>query len=599
MKENPNLQKVLEGLFNRDEISSYNELGYNIYYRPNYPKNYTGGTVKGFDIDIFEYVFIDFDKKESALSVEDFIKEILSFPCEPSSIVYSGNGVHVYWKVSDLDALSFLRISRRLMRKFNTDDAVQTLAQLMRLPETLNTKNKDNLLECIEIHKTNKVYTCEELSKALPIISKEDEEYCIGHFNRVTGKDAVEISDKLPLRFSKLLRKNQEVNDLFIAPTTDRSKNDFRLGHILFGEGFDKDEAMSVLANTAKALTRAPIHRISYAKNIVDKIWIDEEAETFINLSPTVRDILERNDNEDLLGKRFPCHKLIDDTKHGYRLGQVIGIIGGSGVGKTTLTLNAFLWFAHNNPEYHHFFFSLEQPAGEIALRTKTICKDNTNLFDKIHIVSNYNDKGEFIHFSLSDIEAHLFEFQERTGFKVGAVVIDHIGVLKKETKNGENDGLIGICNKMKALAVKLQVMLIMLSQAPREKAGIGDLELNKDAAYGTVFFESFVDFLICLWQPLKRVYHMGAPTIMAFKFAKIRHKNQKHDVIKEDIRYQLFFDPETESLREVTQEEEKSLVYWNGQAVNQRKLDKKTDILTYVSRKEDQINEERKPDTH
>ena len=138
----------------------------------------------------------------------------------------------------------------------------------------------------------------------------------------------------------------------------------------------------------------------------------------------------------------------------------------------------------------------------------------------------------------------------------------------------------------MKSTAVSLQIMLLMLSQAPREKAGIGDLELNKDAAFGTVFFESFVDYCLCLWQPLKRAYAKGAPTIMSFKFAKIRHKNQKHDVIKEDQCYQVFFDPDTEKLRELTQAEETSAKFFVSVATNLRKMDRKTDIVSYVSRK-------------
>ncbi len=301
-----------------------------------------------------------------------------------------------------------------------------------------------------------------------------------------------------------------------------------------------------------------------------------------------MREILSKGE-ETIKGTRFPCNKLIDDTKHGFRLGQVLGIIGGSGVGKTTLTLNAFLWFSANNPDYHHFFFSLEQPSGEIANRIKTICGDDTNLYDRIHIVSNYGDDGNYINYSLATIEEHILNYQSSTKTKIGTVVIDHIGILSKETKNGENDGLIGVCRDMKSVAVRLNVMLIMLSQAPREKAGIGDLELSKDAAYGTVFFESFTDWCLCLWQPLKRAYTQGAPTIMSWKFAKIRHKNQKYDRIKEDECYQVYFDPETERLREMTQDEETSAKYFLNIATNMRKKDRKTDLVAYVSRRVDE----------
>lgn len=596
----PNKPRVLEGLFSDKDIKRYNKDGYNIYARPNHPKHYEAGTVSGSHIDVYTCCFIDYDcKTNTYASKTDFIEAVGLSGLNPSSIVDSGNGVHVYWKVSDLDAMSFLRLSRRLMRLFNTDDAVQTLAQLMRLPGTNNTKNKDHIVPCTQVYESDIRYTCEELDKSLPAITLEDEEYCKTHYDNVhnPGKRLENVSEALPPKFGKLLRANQEVKDIWSSTSDDRSKDDYRLGHILFGNDFTKEEAISVLINTAKAMSRAPIHRLNYATNIVEKIWTYEEAtdKSEVNLSPTVRDILVQSDDK-IKGTRFPCNRLVDDTEHGFRLGQVIGIVGGSGVGKTTLVLNKFIWFAQNNPNFHHFFISLEQPPGELASRIKTITQGNDALYDKIHIVSNYGADGEFKHLTLQDIEDHLLAFKKQTGFEVGATVIDHIGVINKKTENGENDGLIEVCRKMKGLAVRVNTMLIMLSQAPREKAGIGDLELDKSSAYGTVFFESFCDYVLLLWQPLKRVYSQGAPTIMALKFGKIRHKKQGVDRIQEDTCYQLYFDPNTEQLRELTQDEETAAKFFQNQAVHARKLDKKTDLVPYQSRRVIEDNET-KPD--
>jgi hypothetical protein len=101
-----------------------------------------------------------------------------------------------------------------------------------------------------------------------------------------------------------------------------------------------------------------------------------------------------------------------------------------------------------------------------------------------------------------------------------------------------------------------------------------------------TSAFEHFVDYLVTMWQPVKRMYSKGAPTIMAYKFCKIRHKNQLLDAIKEDVCYTLYFDPESELVRELTQIEEKSFDYWLKQATNKRKEDRKTEIIPYVSAK-------------
>lgn len=588
--QNPSLKRVVEGIFTDDEISALNESLYNIYYLPNHPSLYEGGNVSGFQIDQFNYVFVDMDLKDGKYASKDeFIVKLGSFSLNPTQVVDSGNGVHAFWRVKDLDANAYLRLSRRLIRYFNTDEAVGQIYQLMRLPDTVNTKDPEHFKPCEVLAETDSEYTCEELDRCLPIITHEDEQYCQQHYAKTYRKqDAIAIDEKIPLKFAKLLDSNAEVKDIWLGKTDDRSRDDFRLGHIMFASGFTRAEAMSVLVNTTKAMSRAPVHRSSYAANIVDKIWTFEiEGDKVeLNLSSSVKDILSRA-GDNIKGTRFPCWKYIDNTSHGFRLGQVVGLVAGSGVGKTAIALNMFLGFVRNNPDCTHFFVPLEQPANEIAERWKTLCQGEEHLYEKVHILSNYAEDGSFRHLSFSEIKDYLLKFERVTGRKVGCVVIDHIGALKKKGKDGENQGLMDICHEMKAFAVQTNTMLVMQSQAPREKAGIGDLELNKDAAYGTMYFEAYCDYLITLWQPLKRVYKDGAPTVTAFKFCKIRHKKQEHDFIKEDVCYRLMFDSNTEYLREMTQAEETSFDFFLKQATDKRKQDRNTDLVEYVSMKE------------
>ncbi len=579
---------VLEGEFTPDELIDHNSQDYNVYYLPNHPSRYDRSkTVDGSQVDTFNYVFVDFDLKDKQYaSKEDFYAHVLKNGPEPSRMVDSGGGVHVYWRVSDLDAMSYLRLSRRLMRKFNTDEAVGQIYQLMRLPGTVNTKTQNDYKLCEEVYSTETVYTCEELDRILPPISLVDEAYCKQHFDKTYRvKGDIKVNTTLPLKFSHLIASSQEAKEIWSGNTGDRSKADYRLAHIMFAQGFSKDEAMSVLVNSAKALARAPEHQLSYAENIVDKIWTYEiEADkSALTLSSSVKDILSRS-GDTLKGTRFPCWRYLDATEHGFRLGQVIGLVAGSGVGKTAVALNMFMGFVKNNPDYDHFFVPLEQPANEIADRWRTMCGDNVRLHEKVHVISNYAEDGTFRHLSFDEIKEYILKFQKVTGRKAGCVVIDHIGALKKKGAKGENQDLMDICHSMKAFAIATNTLLVMQSQAPREKAGIGDLELNKDAAYGTVFFESYCDYLVAIWQPLKRCYaEEGCPTVTAFKMCKIRHKQQGVDEIKEDVRYTLFFDPKTGHLRELTQADG-DFSFWNSKATNARKGDRKTDILPYTS---------------
>ncbi len=583
-------KKPLEGEFTNDEIAAYNIEGYNVYYFPNYPTSYSLGTpVDGTIIDNWNWVFVDWDSKSGSFpDKETFIRAVGENAPAPSRIVDSGNGIHVYWKVSNLDGMSYLRFQRRLSNLLKTDTAVANLCQLMRMPGTLNTKLKDSYVECVQLYEDNIQYTAEELDKLLPPISVEDEARCKEHFDRThnINQDNTPIDETLPPKFGKLLRDNPEAKECWSGSTDDRSKSDYRLGHLMFAQGFTRSEALSVLVNSAKALQRAPSHRRSYATNIVDKIWTFEltEDKDTLDLSSSVREILQRSGST-LKGTPFRCHPRIDNTAHGFRLGQVIGLVAGSGVGKTAFALNMFRWFAQTNPDYHHFFIPLEQPANEIADRWKTMCGDDTSLHDKVHVISNYDEAGNFRHLSFDEIKDYIKKFQDKTGNKIGCVVIDHIGALKKKGKDGENQDLMDICHNMKAFAVQTNTLLVMQSQSSREKAGIGDLELNKDAAYGTVYFEAYCDYLVTLWQPLKRCHsEQSCPTVTAFKYCKIRHKKQKQDIIQEDVPYFIAFDSETERMEDMTQDQITSFNYFLTKATNKRKADRKTEVLTYTS---------------
>ncbi len=590
-KLEPNLPKVIEGLFSDDEIAEKNANGYNVYYLPNDPDSYTNGTnVDGSDITRFSTVFVDMDLKEGTYADKDAFLQKISSNADllPSRIVDSGNGIHAYWKVIHLDAMAYLRFQRRLCRYFKTDEAVGKICQLMRLPGSFNTKVQDNFLPCEILFEDDTVqYTAEELDYLLPPISKEDDQICQHHYDKTYNRSsAIKIEEAIPPKFGKLLLENQEVKELWAGHTDDRSMNDWRLAHLMFANDFTKEEAASVLIHSAKASRRAPIHRISYAQNIVDKIWtfeIAEDKET-LELSLSVKDILSKGENISK-GTRFSCHPRIDNTVHGFRLGQVLGLVAGSGVGKTAFALNMFRWFAQHNPDYDHFFIPLEQPANEIADRWKTMCGEDTALHEKVQIMSNYDENNNFRHLSLYEIQEYIKKYTKVTGRKVGCVVIDHIGVLKKKDAKGGNLELEDICHAMKSFAVETNTFLVMQSQTNREKAGIGDLELNKDAAFGTVFFESYCDYLVTLWQPLKRCHSEEAcPTVTAFKFCKIRHKKAKRDIVQEDTPYFLAFDSEIEQLRDMTQDEITSFNYFLPKATNKRKADRKTEILTYQS---------------
>lgn len=566
-----------------EQIQELNALGYNIYFFPNYPSRETNKFIEAADVDVYSYVFVDMDLKDKKYATkEDFYAKLDAFILTPTTVIDSGNGVHAYWKINDLDAMSFLKLNRRLCREFNTDHAVSKLNQLMRVPGTLNTKNPDSTqwkaCELIVSHDVE--YSCEQIDRAIRKITLEDEEYAQRTYDAAYNPQKIdEAIEDLPKRWFKFAKdKNSEAYRLFYGTPKDRSRADYRLAHLMMADGFTKEEMMAVLANTSKASERSTSHRFNYAANIVDKIWEEVAEKKVVNskMGYTVEELLE-DDDEEFEGIPFPCNELFDATKCGFRLGHVIGLVGGSGSGKTAISLNYFYYFVKNNPEYKHIIFSLEQPKKEVAKRWKKISGGNKALYANVIIVDNYNDDGTHKNLSISDCFDYVKEIQD-ADTKVGAVMIDHIGVLKKENKNGEKEGLIDICCAMKAYAVGQNVLLIMQSQTSREKAKGGDIELNMDAAYGTANFEWFVDWLVTIWQPLKRIYYENPKmTVTCFKYCKIRHKHPT-DRLKENVIYALMFDPASELLRRLDQEEKEGFDFWAHRAATERKRNREED---------------------
>ncbi len=577
----PELSRVVEDDLSEERIKELNDLNYNIYYLPNYPSSWSPKqTVDGSQIDTFKYCFVDMDLKEGIwTNREEFREALEKSKLTPSATVDSGGGIHAYWEVSDLDALSFLKLQRRLCRLFKTDEAVCKVYQLMRLPATNNVKVQGQPRPCTILSSNDTVYSAEQMDKWLPKLTPQDEIYCQQHYERTYKlQPDIKVNYTIPHKFHRLLRSSREVKELYSGDSEDRSKGDWKLAHLMHADRFTKDEAMSVLVNCAKAISRSELHRNNYALNIVEKVWgfeAEDNKET-VHISNSVKDILRRGVGAS--GGRLFCWEVFDATERGFRKGHVMGLIGGSGSGKTTLTLNYMYWFAKLNPDHHHLFFSGEQPEEEIAEAWLKLCGDaDETLLEKLHILGNYEPNGTYKNLSLYDIEEYALSLQKQLKVKLGCLGIDHIGILKKQSRDGETQGLMDICHHMKAVAKNTDTFLIMQSQTSREKAGRGDIELDKDAAFGTSLFENYCDWLVTSWQPLKRIYKRAPNmTCNAYKYAKIRHKNVLLDKIQEDSVQVLMFNPETKRLDIMTETDESAYDHWNGIANQLRGKDLK-----------------------
>ena len=120
--------------------------------------NYLGALY--IDIDVGK----DGHKKESLYeSIESALSTLYRFPIEPSIIVNSGNGLHVYWLLAEPLDLSKMSVeAESTMKKLEeilAADSTHNIDRIFRIPFSFN--NKDSRKECRIIHFNENRYVFE------------------------------------------------------------------------------------------------------------------------------------------------------------------------------------------------------------------------------------------------------------------------------------------------------------------------------------------------------------------------------------------------------------------------------------------------------
>lgn len=554
---------VVEGCdYDFEFLKSKNEDGYNIYFFPNHPSRdvYSEGIrhLNGKIIDTFNFVFVDMDLKDGIYKTkEEFIDTLKSFRLSPSMVVDSGNGVHAYWRVSDLDRDSYVFIQVGLITKFKTDESVFTTLQLMRCPGFLNTKKIDNFREAKSVfpdENQDLIYKVEDFSEEINALSAAGQTKAQNHLDKLDGKMAIKLSgdiniDELPDSFIELIGSEANVYTLFTNPKelyADRSAADMKLANVLFNKNFNIKETLAVISNTQKALEKQG-HRYEYAVCTVEKVYNQRIKNKF----SSVKDTLKRSNNvvlkDQVKGPYYQDYAVLGNP---WRKTELLGLIAGSGVGKTAKALNIVKHIIENNDDNDdiHVFFSLEMPEYSVIDRWVKLVGDNSPLTERLYVIGNYDETGSLRKIGLQEIHEYCQDIVKSTGKKIGSLVIDHLHIIsahidtrKKPDFNsaslndtGKGDvktlGLASVCNQLKTLVMSLGCFGIVLTQTTKSK-GIGDIPIGKDGAYGISNYEWIMDRIITIWQPLMRVQHRSDMRFLAWQYVKVREKTEKDQI--------------------------------------------------------------------
>lgn len=574
---------ILEGCFTPEYLKEKNLEGYNIYFFPNHPSQniYTEEKkfLNGKDIDVFNCIFADMDLKDKIYETkEDFYIKLQEFPLPPSLVVTSGNGVHAYWNVQNLTRESYIYLQFGLINYFRTDESVWTILQLMRLPGSYNTKDPHNFKEVIINQELSSAitYDIQDIISFFPEPSKEQINKLQNHLNKLDGKSPVYLLEninleELPDSFLDLIYENSEVYNLFVNPTEfykDRSAADMKLVNILFNKGFAKMDALAVIANSQKGLSKGN-NRLDYAMTTVDKAYVNRVKNKFLTVDQKLKSQDTFKELEPVCGP-----SLLDCLQYPWSKKQVLGLIAGPGIGKTTLTLFIFREMIKNNPNNDDIFifFSLEMPESDIIKAWSCLIGNDVELNKRLYVIGNEDENDEPRNIGVQQIFEYANDIKLSTGRNIRAIAIDHIGILSsviditKKYKFGGEEAIPRhgsnlrtltpqiLCTQMKSLAKMLDTFLIVLTQTTKAK-GIGDVPIQKDGAYGVSQYENIMDYIITIWQPLMRVQDLTELRFLAWQYAKIRKKGSA-DLVKSLQHKILTYSMDTGDLRTPTYEE-------------------------------------------
>ncbi|MFH1728623.1 MAG: hypothetical protein ABIA04_09420 [Pseudomonadota bacterium] len=297
-----------EGYFTEIQIKKYNRDNYNIYYFVNEVKVPRGiRNAKNIYVKKINALFVDCDLKDylednkvnqekypgatlgkligngkQYYSKKEFLDEVRKFHLQPSKIVDSGYGIHIYWHLKNTPKLfpvdDFAFFQQALANYFNTDP-VKDPVRVMRYPGTYNVKyNRNKLVKYINKNcDENLRYSYDDFYKIFynEIIELQNSAKKRGRPKKPLKIDNITVSSQLPRSFANILKIKPKIWKLFKCIgdkyANDTSKADYALSCKLITNSFCYEDIYSILANAPKVSNKDSRYIESYINNTISK----------------------------------------------------------------------------------------------------------------------------------------------------------------------------------------------------------------------------------------------------------------------------------------------------------------------------------------
>lgn len=129
------------------------------------------------DIDATDKTLSADDKRTAAEKLKDnFIEALKAYDLGPSFIVCSGHGYHLYFllKRVQMDSSGWSKIQNALITMAGGDQQAKDAGRLLRVPGTLNWKDKDNPKKVEIIYESDRVYDEKDFTKLVKDYTRKD-----------------------------------------------------------------------------------------------------------------------------------------------------------------------------------------------------------------------------------------------------------------------------------------------------------------------------------------------------------------------------------------------------------------------------------------
>ena len=265
--------------------------------------------------------------------------------------------------------------------------------------------------------------------------------------------------------------------------------------------------------------------------------------------------------------------------------GEVTGVIGDSGTGKTEFTTYCAVETIKNGIERgiisNVIFISLEMTTQKLGLRLFKTAKGNSEILDKVFIISRYDEEGKTKQISLKYIKEECIRYKELLG-DISLIVLDHCHVL------GENDPstLNSILIMLKELAVELNSHVMALAQVNKGAGQKGEVPLDADAFLGGSQFKFICSDIMQIHRPVKRMEHHLGFSVFGYGYCKIREPDEKDGLQVLQNRL-LKYDLSTRSFQKMTNDDYIQFKEAYNELLSRRTDEEKSTAFAYDITKE------------